>query len=391
MFLIIIIIFIVLFVLIYFILDYRGPGEISLQVDYVFNFKCFRAKELIVQEFDNKGKLWASRGMIIYCLDKGADKFIRTAHVPTGLSFFWLNNFTFFRRLTIRPECVEMTIADDGTICAFTSGKIWIKRSNSRKFVKTMKLPHFGIKVGRGLMSTGLLKINKHRFLFGEYFSNPQRTSVKIYEFENTKETWKIAYEFLPGEVRHIHALQKDPYTGLLWVCTGDEDKEAMIGWSANNFKTIVPIGKGSQKWRTCQLVFTENAVYWGADTGVSDEAGIYRWDKESLEYKKIQSIEGAIFFGTRLASGAVVMSTDRERFPNEVDDKTRLIIIDEDEKIRMTECGSWDYKKPGFRFNFAKLRFQRTQGGHLLAISCLNQKEIPDGDLIIINEKNLT
>jgi hypothetical protein len=35
-------------------------------------------------------------------------------------------------------------------------------------------------------------------------------------------------------------------------------------------------------------------------------------------------------------------------------------------------------------------LRFQRDQGGSSLAITCLNQKEFPDGELLIISEDNL-
>ena len=80
-------------------------------------------------------------------------------------------------------------------------------------------------------------------------------------------------------------------------------------------------------------------------------------------------------------------MSTDRESFPNERDDKTRFLIIDESDNIREIEGGSWNYQKKGIRFNFAKLRLQRTQGNHLLAVSCLNLKEIPDGDLLIFDE----
>ncbi len=148
---------------------------------------------------------------------------------------------------------------------------------------------------------------------------------------------------------------------------------------------------QGSQKWRACQLVFTEEAVYWGADTGSIDLGGIYKWDKEKQEVKQLQAISGAVFFGTRLANGDIVMSTDREGFPNETDDKTRLIIINKENNIKTVDCGTWDYKKPGFRLNFAKLRIQRLQGSNMLAISCLNQKEIPDGDLLIYSEREFS
>jgi hypothetical protein len=374
--------------IVYLILDYFGPESIQLEQDIKFGMPCLRARDLIVQEFDSKGNLWATRGLIIYCLKNGDTIFKKAARVPSGFSFLWLNNFSIFRRYTIRSECIEMTINEAGHICAFSSGRMWNSRDCGKKFHRTLNLNHYGIGIGRGIMSTGLLKIKERDFLFGEYFSNSERQNVKILKYTDDIMTWDPVYIFHPGQIRHIHALQADPYTGKLWICTGDEDSEAMIGWSEDNFNTLVPIGIGSQKWRTCQLVFTEEAIYWGADTGSEDFAGIYKWEKQSQKLNRLQSIDGAIFYGTRLANGTIIMSTDREGFPNEKDEKTRLLIINEDNKITTIDCGTWKIKKPGFRFNFAKLRFQRTQGNNLLAISCLNQKEIPDGDLLIYSEE---
>jgi hypothetical protein len=380
----------ILTLIIYLILDYFGPKRIPLKPDNAFGISCLRSKDLIVQEFDSNGNLWASRGMILYQLKKGNDKFIRMAHVPSSFSFFWLNNFRVFRRLTLRSECVEMTVTEDGYICAFSSGRMFKCSGIGKKFQKTFELPHYGIGFGRGIMSTGIIQVNDREFLFGEYFSNPQRTNVRIYKCKNNDMFWDTAYEFQPGQIRHIHALQSDSFTGKLWICTGDEDKEAIIGWSDDDYRNIIPIGQGSQIWRACQLVFTKEAVYWGTDTGSEGLAGIYRWDKESMELKQLQKIDGAIFFGTRLSNGTIVMSTDREGFLNENDDRTRLFIISKDDIITTIPCGTWNYKKSGFRFNFAKLRFQRNQGNDSLAISVLNQKEFPDGELLIFSEENL-
>jgi hypothetical protein len=199
-----------------------------------------------------------------------------------------------------------------------------------------------------------------------------------------------VAYEFIPKQIRHVHAIQKDPYTDKLWVCTGDDDEESMVAWSDNEFKTIHEIGHGSQLWRVCQLIFTEDAVLWGTDTGSENDAGIYKWDRKTIELQKYQNIDGAVFFGTRLKNGTIVMSTDRESMKNEKDDKTRLFIISKDNKITSIECGTWKHKKSGFWFKYALLRFQRDQGGDALAVTCINQKEFPDSELILISEDNL-
>lgn len=367
--------------------EYIGPGKISLTKATVFGIQCLKASDLIIQEFDANGNLWATRGLTVYRLKTGEDRFIKVTKVPTGFSVYFLNNFRFFRNFTLRAECTELTISDDGSICAFSSGRMWYKPVNEKKFHQTMSLHNFGRRIGRGVMSTGLVCSYDQEFLIGEYFSNPERKEVRIYRQNNLKRTWESIYEFKPGQIRHIHALQVDPYSGKLWLCTGDEDHEAMIGWLDLKLKTFITIGKGSQQWRACQLVFTESSVYWGTDTGHTELAGIYKWDKIKNKTEMVVSVPGAIFFGTRLANGTIIMSTDREGFKNERDDLTRLFVIHNDRLITTYDCGTWMYKKRGFRFNFAKLRLQRNQGNNILAISCLNQKEVPDGDLLIYSQ----
>jgi hypothetical protein len=386
-----IVLLIIIAVTIYFVSDYFGPGKIRLKSSSAFGINCMRAKDLMVQELDKEGNLWATRGFLVYRLRKGENKLIKVARVPSGSSIFWLNNFRIIRKFTMRSECVELTISEEGKITAFASGIIWFSAGLGQDFQKVIKIDHFGLPIGRGVMSTGILQANKNDFFLGEYFNNPERTKVRIHKLNNESITWETSHEFEPGQIRHIHALQKDPYTGRLWICVGDEDHEPMIGWSEDNYRNITPIGSGSQIWRTCQLVFTEEAVLWGADTGSEDMAGIYRWEKNSSELKKVYDTQGAVFFSIRLNNGTIVMSTDREGFPNEKDDKTRLFLLNKDDKIISIPCGTWKYKKQGFRFNFAKLRFQRSSGDNSLVISVLNQKKFPESELLIFPEENIT
>lgn len=367
--------------------DYQGPSKITLKQCTYFGMPCKKAKNLVVQEYDKDGNLYATRGLLLYRLDKGEKTFMRITRVPVAISFYFLNNFSLFRRFTLRQECVELTVSSNGTICAFSSGTIWIKEKHERHFLPSMTMEHFGRKVGRGVMSTGLVSSDNHEFFIGEYFRNPSRNGVKTFRFDKSGMSWKCFYEFQPGQIRHIHALQVDPYTKKLWICTGDEDSEALIGWFDQKTGKIMSIGKGSQAWRTCQLVFTERNVYWGADTGHAEMAGIYKWDRRTEKVEKLTSIQGGVFYCTRLTNGFIIMSTDREGFSNERDYLTRLIIIGNNDRISIIDCGTWKHRNRGFRFNFAKLRLQRNQDSQMLAVSCLNLKEIPDGDLLLFSE----
>ena len=374
----------------YLALDYRGPSEIGLKSDTVFGLSCLRAKELIVQEYDKNGNLWATRGMNIYKLKSGENKFKRIAHIPTGLSLFWLRNFSILRKLTARPECVEVVVTEKGNICALSAGRIWVLPASGDTFNETIKLSHYGFG-DQGIRNDGIIAINDSTVFFGEYFQNQDSTNVRIFKSYNNLSSWQVVSDFIPKSIRHIHAIQKDPYTEKLWLLTGDKDKESFIAWSDNEFKSFVKIGSGSQIWRACQLVFTEGKVYWGSDNSDVKLAGIYQWDRKTKEIEKLQKVDGAIMFGTRLPHGTIAFAVDREGLKNEIGNRTRLLIMTDNNKIATIDCGTRNH----FYFNwwnkkFAMLRFQRNQDGPSLAITCLNQKEVPDGELIIISEESL-
>lgn len=379
----------VLFIGIYLSFDYTGPGTIKLRSETAFGLDCLRARDLIVQEYDTSGNLWATRGMIIYRLNKDEERFMKVAHIPTGFSIYWIRNFSLVRRLTLRPECVEMVLAGNGDYYAISAGRLWHMSSEGGKFKEVFTLPHYGLG-DQGIRNDGMLSFNETSLYLGEYFTNPSRDTVKVFNYKKDTKKCQVAYSFLPGQIRHVHAIQKDPFTGKIWICTGDSDEESMIAWSDDGLKTVNSIVSGSQLARVCQLVFTDNAVFWGTDAGTEDVAGIYKWDRVTGEVTNLKKIDGAVFYATSLQGGTMVFSSDREGLSNEKDDRTRLYIVSEGNAIKVIDCGTWNHNKPGFFFKYALLRIQRNQNGHSLAITCLNQKEFPDGDLIIIAENAL-
>lgn len=377
-------------VVLYLFIDYRGPSEISLKSDKIFGLSCLKAHDLVVQEYDKNGNLWASRGMIIYKLKSGENKFVRIAHTPTGLSIFWLRNFSILRRITIRPECIEMVTTDKGDICVLSAGRMWLLPSGGEEFKETFELSHFGPS-DQGIRNNGILSTNDSTVFFGEYFQNTDREKVRIFKSKNNMSSWQETYEFTPKFTRHIHAIQKDPYTEKLWVLTGDLNNECNIAWSNDEFNTMHTIGSGSQVWRACQLVFTEDAILWGTDTSDGKVMGIYKWNKKTEELEKLDKLDGTAMFANRLKNGTIVLGINSDGNKMEIDDRTRLIIITDDNKTKSIVFGTRNhYYLEWWNKKYAMLRFQRDQGGSSLAITCLNQKEFPDGELLIISEDNL-
>jgi hypothetical protein len=375
--------------LIYLFLDYKGPEKITLDKSTVFGFNALKAKDLMIQTSDDSGNIWASRGMVIYKLNKGEYVFNRIAHVPTGFSVFWFRNFSLVRHFTLRPECIELVASANGSICAMSAGKIWFKSFKSNEFVSNHTLNHYN-KGNQGIFNNGILQKNDSSLFYGEYFRNEKSEEVHIYESLDSGLTWHLQHVFQPNEIRHIHAIQKDPYTGNLWVCTGDNSKNSKIGYSDDNFKSIKYIGTNSEKFTATQLVFTPKHVYWGADPFDLADVGIFRWDRNSQVLDKITSERACFFYTTMLKQGTLVFTTDREATEFENDLFTRMVVIEKSGKVKTIKCGEWN-KRDGFFRQYAKLRLPRQQSNSpYLIVSVLKHKNIDDSDLYLIDENEL-
>ncbi len=373
---------------IYLIADYNGPEEIKLKADRILGFKGYRAEELIVQGYDDQKNLYATRGMIIYRLENGSDRFLKFAHVPTGFSMYWFRNFSLVRKFTLRPECMEIIASGSGEIVALSAGGIWTYSDTTKTFRKSMDLTHYR-KGDQGILDNGMVRLNDSTYCFGEYFRNEERQQVRVYVSTDRGYSWNVNYSFKPGEIRHIHALHKDPFEDKIWICTGDVKTEPRIAWSDDNYKTLHNIGSGSQVWRATQLVFDKDYVYWGADTYDQRHEGVYRWNRKTKKVDKLAKVEGVIFHSTMLKNGTMVMTTNREGGPNEKDLKTKMLLFSGKKLVRTINVGTWHSNKPGFWFKYARLRLQRDQGAPALAVSCLSQTEFSNGELLLIPEES--
>lgn len=84
--------------------------------------------------------------------------------------------------------------------------------------------------------------------------------------------------------IRHVHVTVTDPYTGHVWVGTGDEDQHSRLYYSKDNGNTFTLLATGSQKFRTLSVWFTEDYVYWNMDTERAKQH-VYRLPRS--EYRK--------------------------------------------------------------------------------------------------------
>ncbi|MCL7416718.1 MAG: glycosyl hydrolase, partial [Halalkalicoccus sp.] len=167
----------------------------------------------------------------------------------------------------------------------------------------------------KGVLPTGVSQHAGDVYL-GEYPLD-HGTVPKLLRSRDDGWTWEVVRGF-PG-VRHLHSVQSDPYSGDLWITTGDRDDACRIGRFHDGAFEVV--GGGSQRWRAVELAFAPDWVLWGMDSVYSPENHVLRLDRAEIgnpnpEPETVHTLDGSVFYAAALAVDGerwVVLSTSVE------------------------------------------------------------------------------
>lgn len=179
--------------------------------------------------------------------------------------------------------------------------------------VQNVRLLRGMLELTRNLPSGG----GKGTLFIGEYNVNSTRTSgstndrIRIMKSEDNGDTWTKVVEWNTNgsnQVGHIHAMKQDPYTGEIYVCVGDYgSRTGIIKWDGTSpwvdNRSIAQTGQmsgfrafyGSQKYRTCDVLFDEDYFYTFVDTQLPNnpggvESGIWRGRKNFSSYNRVDN-----------------------------------------------------------------------------------------------------
>ena len=321
--------------------DLRGASSIAVSEDNLADcISCQLAPDLMVQDVDPSGTIWATQGYHLYRLD--GTRFCHDARLPCPWGKAALGYSSAIRR-SVRKSPANVFALKSGTLLVLAGGYLYRKGTSEKSFARVFRLRYSGPGVGRGILSRGLVHMTSGRILFGEYFRNPNRGPVHVYGSDDDGRNWTRIYCFASGSVRHIHALCEDEFTDDLWICTGDTDDESMIARSSDQGNSFDVVGKGSQSWRTCGLMFDEKFVYWGADTSrFVEHRNIYRMRRENFGLEPLASVDGAIEYGLKLADDLFVFGTTRSRFDPGWDDSPSIWVGDGHQRWVRVPIGPW-------------------------------------------------
>lgn len=261
--------------------DVYPPATVAWQPEVVSGIRTWRAAGLVLQGRHGRD-VYATRGYTIY-RSRDDGPFRRFTTVLPRLGLDWGGFSATLRRLTRHQELTEVVPLNDRELVVFAGGDIYRvdARTGAQQWVH--RLRYFGLREGRGVMPDGIAEDDLGYLYYGEYPTGPggRVESIRLYRSTDGGSTWQVAYEFPAGTVRHIHAVEWDPYGKALWVATGDHDDESRIGYSTDRGKTFTWIGSGSQVYRAVSLVFGPRYVKWVMDSPLITPH-LVRWDRRT-------------------------------------------------------------------------------------------------------------
>jgi hypothetical protein len=214
-------------------------------------------------------------------------------------------------------------------------------------------------------------------FLAEYALNNDRSMPISLYRSLDNANSFHEIKEFPAGDIRHLHFVQYDPFSGWLWLGSGDTDKESRIYTSRDSGESWELIGEGSQKWRAICVSFTEDAVYWGTDAG--SDAGthpnwILRWDRKQASAEVVQELQGPCHGSASLCDGFLLVSTGVEGGVNEKDRNAHLWASKDG--MHWEEVFSRTKDSLPFILQFGVMRFPPgLEAGNEIAFTCMGLK----------------
>lgn len=151
---------------------------------------------------------------------------------------------------------------------------------------------------------------------FGEYLNNHQ-SDIRVLRIDSQQNVATVCWAFPRSDIKHIHAINYDPYRNRLWITTGDADHESALYYTDDEFQSVHKFAGGDQSWRAISLLFFPDAIEWGMDAGKDAPASainhIYRYEFASQQRVQVATIGNPAYAAVQCADGGAFMATTYE------------------------------------------------------------------------------
>lgn len=169
---------------------------------------------------------------------------------------------------------------DDDVVVASADRWVFTSVDGGRSFRPTLELPPTSGPAG---VTPSAFCEHHDVFYLGEY-PLATNTTPRIWRSVDRGHSWSMALTI--PEVRHVHAIQVDPYTDDLWVTTGDAGEACRIGRlrdTGGGSLDFEVVASGGQRFRAVELAFTSEAIVWGVDCCYADSNPVYRLRRDAI------------------------------------------------------------------------------------------------------------
>lgn len=259
-----------------------------------------KSRKRFVTLFVDKDRWLVSKGyhLYSYCPEtKKLNYFSKLADKKNGV----LSTFRLSRRL-FRAEITHLYhFQHDKWICIAKKG-LFLYNKESKLFEKCCDIE-------KGSRPMNLCQSNDGTIYWGEYFNNHSKDPVRIFQSKDNGATWSVVYSFQKGEIEHIHGVFNDPYTGRLWVATGDDDEACIFGYTEDGFKTFIKEYAGTQQYRVCVPLFTPDEIIFATDSQYEQNV-IRSIDRKTGKVRDLQKIQGSGIYAAQNGKLMMVSTT---------------------------------------------------------------------------------
>ena len=126
-------------------------------------------------------------------------------------------------------------------------------------------------------LHAGMDYIAKHDILIFAEYTRPQSAECRVWKVQGdltNPNSWQVVKRFeVSGSqtvgFKHCHVSAYDPFSGIVYIATGDDDSAAAIYYSTDLGSTYTLLDTPlERKYRLTNFLFLEDAVYWASDSG---------------------------------------------------------------------------------------------------------------------------
>ena len=249
-------------------------------------------------------------------------KKLKKINLPLSSLKKLLSIFRLFRRALRTDKSVFVPMYFDGKLKSLFG----VYQGNFYKILwPSMVVKKTGcFRQGRVPLHQGICQTEKGDIFVGEYSPNKMNISSAVWKSNDAGDSWNIVFEFPREKARHIHGCFWDPVEKKVWVCTGDFKGECHIVCADEDFVKVEWLSQGSQKWRTVNLIFKKNYVYFGMDSPLT-QSYICRIDRSNRKLEQLTQVPGPIWYAKALQDDWMLFACSVEDGPSVLDNYARI------------------------------------------------------------------